>query len=70
MRRSIFLLSLLGCQCVVNCITLLGGRFETATDVQAFLNLALDAADMKESDDFDTKKAIYTTGVNRENEER
>jgi len=61
-------LSLLACQCVVNCITLLGGRFETSTDVQTFLNLALDAAEMKESDDFDTKKAIYTTGVNRENE--
>lgn len=61
----------LACQCVVvNCITLLGGRFETTTDVHTLLNLALDAAEMKESDDFDTKRAIYTTGVSRENEAR
>lgn len=50
-------------------IPLLGGRFETTTDVQSLLNLALDAAAMKESDDFGTKKAIYTKGVSRDNEE-
>ncbi|KAL3938414.1 MAG: hypothetical protein SGBAC_006676 [Bacillariaceae sp.] len=73
LRRNNLLLLLsvlfLACQCVVvNCITLLGGRFETTTDVHTLLNLALDAAEMKESDDFDTKRAIYTTGVSRENE--
>ena len=69
-RHQLFLLSLLlFCQCI-NCIPLLGGRFETSTDVQQFLNLALDAAEMKESDDFETKKGIYTKGVNRENESR
>jgi hypothetical protein len=39
--------------------SLLGGRFETSTDVQSLLNLALDTADMKEADDLATKKDIY-----------
>ena len=39
--------------------SLLGGRFETTTDVQMLLNLALDAADMKETSDWDQKKNIY-----------
>lgn len=43
----------------VQAISLLGGRYQTETDVQAYLDLALDAADMKESDDFDTKLLIY-----------
>lgn len=62
-------MSLLALQCV-NCIPLLGGRFETSTDVQTLLNLALDAAEMKESDDIETQKAIYNKGVSRENEAR
>ena len=40
-------------------IPLLNGRFETTTDVQYLLNLALDAAAMKESDNIDAKNAIY-----------
>ena len=38
---------------------MLGGRYETTTDVQAFLNLALDTALMKETSDLDTKKDLY-----------
>jgi hypothetical protein len=67
--RRVLLLILAG-QTVVNGITLLGGRFETTTDVQELLNLALDAAEMKESDDFETKKAIYKDGVQRDNEQK
>ncbi len=44
---------------LVEAISLLGGRYETVTDVQAYLDLALDAAAMKESDDFDVKLQIY-----------
>lgn len=44
---------------VVDAASLLSGRFETVTDVTDYLNLALDAADMKETDDFTTKKNIY-----------
>ena len=40
-------------------VPLLGGRYETTTDVQAFLNLALDTALMKETSDLDTKKDLY-----------
>ena len=39
--------------------SLLGGRYETTTDVQALLNLALDAADMRESDQLNQKQDIY-----------
>jgi hypothetical protein len=46
-------------------IPLLNGRFETTTDVQDLLNLALDAADMRESTDFTAKQTIYTDGVQR-----
>lgn len=63
--RRIILLLLAG-QTVVNGITLLGGRFETTTDVQELLNLALDAAEMKESDNLENKKAIYKNGVERD----
>ena len=38
---------------------LLNGRFETTTDVQSLLNLALDAADMKEATDMMKKQSIY-----------
>jgi hypothetical protein len=44
---------------VVDGISLLGGRYETVTDVQAYLDLALDAAAMKESDDLTLKMSIY-----------
>ena len=40
-------------------IPLLNGRFQTTTDVQYLLDLALDAADMKEADDLATKQSIY-----------
>lgn len=44
---------------VVEAIPLLNGRYETVTDVQEYLDLALDAADMKESDVLATKLSIY-----------
>jgi hypothetical protein len=44
---------------LVEAVSLLNGRYETTTDVMDYLNLALDAADMKETDDFATKKNIY-----------
>ena len=44
----------------VHSIPLLGGRFETTTDVQSLLNLGLDAADMREATDLATKSSIYT----------
>jgi hypothetical protein len=40
----------------------LEGRYETVTDVTDYLNLALDAADMKESTDLATKLNIYQNG--------
>jgi hypothetical protein len=43
---------------------LLGGTFETTTDVQNYLNLALDAAAMKETDDIALKQTIYQDGLN------
>lgn len=43
----------------VHSIPLLGGRFETTTDVQDLLNLGLDAADMREATDLATKETIY-----------
>jgi hypothetical protein len=43
----------------VDAIPLLGGRYQTITDVSDYLNLALDAAAMKESTDLTTKKSIY-----------
>lgn len=40
-------------------IPLLQGRFETTTDVQDYLNLAIDAAEMREATDLAVKKSIY-----------
>jgi hypothetical protein len=40
-------------------ITLLNGRFETTTDVQILLDLALDVADMRATDDSLKKRQIY-----------
>ena len=40
-------------------IPLLDGRYETETDVQDILNLALDAAQMKEATTFAEKEQIY-----------
>jgi hypothetical protein len=70
--RQILLLLLAGFTTpkAVDGIPLLNGRFETTTDVQELLNLALDAADMKEADDFDSKKTIYRDGVQRANEQK
>jgi hypothetical protein len=45
---------------VADAISLLNGRFETTTDVTAYLNLALDAADMRETEDIPTKQNIYS----------
>lgn len=42
-----------------NGILLLGGRFETTTDVTGFLNLALDAAEIQASNDVTEKTDIY-----------
>ena len=47
---------------VTDAIPVLGGRFETVTDVQDLLNLALDAADMKEATDLTVKQSIYENG--------
>ena len=43
----------------VQATPLLNGRYETVTDVTSYLNLALDAADMKETSDITTKQNIY-----------
>jgi len=43
--------------------TLLGGKYETSSDVQNFLNLALDTAAMRETDDLIEKLSIYQNGV-------
>lgn len=63
MMMMTFLLVWLGCSitttAVVDAASLLNGRFETVTDVTDYLNLALDAADMKETDDLTTKLNIY-----------
>lgn len=61
--------SLLALSCpipLVNSIPLLGGRFETTTDVQSLLNLGLDAADMRETTNLTTKASIYKEGVQRD----
>jgi len=41
----------------------MNGRYETTYDVTNYLNLALDAAKMSESDDFETTMDIYENGV-------
>jgi hypothetical protein len=46
----------------VQAIPLLNGRFDTSTDVQGLLNLALDAAEMRESEIKADRLAIYTDG--------
>jgi len=68
-RIVLLLIASLATPLAINGIPLLGGRFETTTDVQEFLNLALDASDMKETDDLAAKKAIYRDGVKRDNEQ-
>jgi hypothetical protein len=59
-RRALLSFFLL-CPLVLG-IPLLGGRFETATDVQGILNLALDAAEIRESDETAEKLEIYKNG--------
>ena len=44
---------------VVTGIPILSGRFETTSDVQAILDLASDAAQMKEATSFQVKENIY-----------
>jgi hypothetical protein len=44
---------------VTNGMPLLGGRYETTTDVQGILNLALDVAAMQQSNDENERKSIY-----------
>eukprot|EP00529_Nitzschia_sp_RCC80_P009220 CAMPEP_0113473526 /NCGR_PEP_ID=MMETSP0014_2-20120614/18092_1 /TAXON_ID=2857 /ORGANISM="Nitzschia sp." /LENGTH=2243 /DNA_ID=CAMNT_0000366301 /DNA_START=471 /DNA_END=7202 /DNA_ORIENTATION=+ /assembly_acc=CAM_ASM_000159 len=47
---------------VVDAIPILGGRYQTVTDVQDYLNLALDAAAMKEALEIESKQDIYKNG--------
>ena len=42
-----------------NAMPLLGGRFETTTDVQGILSLALDIAAITKSNDVDARESIY-----------
>jgi hypothetical protein len=42
-----------------NGISLLGGRFETTTDVTGFLNLALDAAEIQASNNLTERAELY-----------
>ena len=42
-------------------IPLLDGRYATQTDVQDILDLALDAAQMKEAETFQAKEQIYVS---------
>jgi hypothetical protein len=55
-RTTLFLLLLFN---VVNCLPLLGGRFETTTDVQGILNLGRDVVGIQQSDDKAQKESIY-----------
>lgn len=41
---------------------MLDGQYVAQTDVQSLLNLALDAAAMKETSNFDAKLNIYQNG--------
>jgi hypothetical protein len=54
----LFMVAVLTAQ-VVTATPLLNGRYETVTDVTSYLNLALDAADMRETNDITTKQNIY-----------
>lgn len=44
----------------VRAISILNGEYETTTDVQDYLNLALQAQAMREAEDLTTKKQFYT----------
>ena len=57
-------LSLLALPLQLSAKVLLGGTYQTTTDVQKYLNLALDAAAMKETDDIALKQSIYQDGLN------
>ena len=62
--NTIVSLSLLVLPLQISAKVLLGGTYETTTDVQNYLNLALDAAAMKETDDIALKQTIYRDGLN------
>lgn len=62
LRLLVVLLVVAMSSVVTDAIPVLGGRFETVTDVQDLLNLALDAADMKEATDLTVKQSIYENG--------
>jgi len=62
--NTVVSLSLLVLPLQLSAKVLLGGTFETTTDVQNYLNLALDAAAMKETDDIALKQTIYQDGLN------
>jgi len=47
-------------------VSLLNGRYETTNDVTDYLNLALDAAKMSESGDFQDTLGVYKYGAPRE----
>lgn len=56
-------LSLLALPLQSEAALLLGGLYETTTDVQNLLNLALDVAAMRETDDLALKQSIYQKGL-------
>jgi hypothetical protein len=58
-QTPITMISLLLLFSVVNGLPLLGGTFETTTDVQGILNLGLDVAGIQQSDDKAQKESIY-----------
>ena len=62
--NTVVSLSLLVLPLQISAKVLLGGTYETTTDVQNYLNLALDAAAMKETDDIELKQTIYRDGLN------
>ena len=62
--NTVVSLSLLVLPLQISAKVLLGGTYETTTDVQNYLNLALDAAAMKETDDIALKQTIYRDGLN------
>ena len=68
--RQISLLLCLASFTTARKISLLNGRFETTSDVQEYLNLAIDAAEMKETGDKKTKMTIYRNGIKRANENK
>jgi hypothetical protein len=57
----VFMTLLVSCWTVqtTQAVSLLNGRYETSTDVTDYLNIALDASKMSESDNFEVTLDIY-----------